>query len=97
MTKELIVKRVVTGGEITTLIIGLMIARGLSYLAWPFTLLFLIGLAIVLVVCFYWVSKKNRHWAWGLFGILAPIGLIPIIILKVRTKDNQPNQTNLAI
>lgn len=43
------------------------------------------GLVMVLVGCYLWTKLKNRSWAFALFGILAPIGYIPLAMLKDKT------------
>ncbi len=51
--------------------------------------LMVIGLVILPYGCFLWVKWKNRHWAFMLWCILAPIGLIGIVLLKAKEKDGK--------
>ncbi|MDD5510794.1 MAG: hypothetical protein PHI12_08290 [Dehalococcoidales bacterium] len=47
-----------------------------------------VGMALVLWGCYIWCKLKNRNIAWGLFGLLAPIGLI--VLCKLRDKTPLP-------
>lgn len=42
----------------------------------------IIALGITLYGCFLWTQWKNRHWAFMFWGLLAPIGLLGISLLK---------------
>jgi len=46
----------------------------------------LCGLALVLWGCYMWTRLKGRHWAFMFWGLLAPIGLLGISLLKDKTK-----------
>lgn len=39
--------------------------------------------------CYNWAKLKNRSGFWALFGIIAPLGFIPLMLL--RTKDVRDN------
>lgn len=56
--------------------IGAMVNPVVSYI------IIIIALGIVLYGCFLWVKWKNRHWAFMLWGISAPISLLGISLLK---------------
>ena len=47
-----------------------------------------IGLILAVVGCVLWAQRKNRHWAFGFCGILAPIGFIVIALLKEKQFNN---------
>lgn len=57
-------------------------AVGFYYLL-PFSLV-LLGLVLTVYGCYLWARLKGRHWAWMFFGLLTPIGLIPLLVLKRR-------------
>lgn len=44
-----------------------------------------IGLLVSLAGCYIWTRLKNRHWAFTFWGILTPIGLLGISLLKDRS------------
>jgi len=54
--------------------------------------LFVITMALVLWGCAMWVQDKGRHWAFTLWGLLAPIGLLGISLLKDKTKPLQKEE-----
>ncbi len=45
------------------------------------------GLILVLIGCYRWTKEKNRHWVFTLWGLLAPIGLLGIALLRDKTWD----------
>jgi hypothetical protein len=45
----------------------------------------LIGTIITVWGCYLWTQLKNRHWAFMFWGILAPIGLLGISLLKDKS------------
>jgi len=52
-----------------------------------------LGMGLILWGCYLWTSLKNRHWLFILWGLLSPIGLIGIALLKdksvnAKTKDD---------
>ncbi len=44
------------------------------------------GTIAILVGCYLWTRIKNRHWVFTLWGLLAPIGLLGISLLKAKNK-----------
>ena len=46
-----------------------------------FTAVFSAGLGLIVWGCYVWARLKGRHWAWMLFGLLAPIGLLALALL----------------
>lgn len=48
----------------------------------------LIGLALTFAGCVLWAKRKNRHWAFGFWGLLAPIGFLGVSLLKDRAKQH---------
>jgi apolipoprotein N-acyltransferase len=61
-----------------------MINSGLGIVPLHFVLS-AIGLGLSLYGCYLWAKLKNRHWAWMFFGILTPIGLLPLALMKDRS------------
>ena len=61
-----------------------------SIAAWSFwyytpllgLIVWIFSLVLILYGCYYWVRWKNRHWAFTLWGLLSPIGLLGISLLK---------------
>jgi len=51
------------------------------------------GLVLVLIGCYRWTKEKDRHWAFMFWGLLAPIGLLGIALLRNKTWDRLA-QTN---
>ena len=78
-----------------SIMVGL-IATGLSYYymrnantnyrALP--LLGFLGICLTLVGCYLWTSMKNRHWLFVLWGLLSPIGLLGIALLKDKSGND---------
>jgi hypothetical protein len=54
--------------------------------------LFALAIAFLLSGCYIWTKLKNRHWAFMLWGLLAPIGLLGISLLKDKTIKTQTDQ-----
>jgi hypothetical protein len=78
-----------------SILVGLIVAY-LSYfyvsVNYGVLILFL-GMGLILWGCYLWTSLKNRHWLFMLWGLLSPIGLLGIALLKdksanARTKDD---------
>ena len=44
-----------------------------------------LGIALTLWGCFLWTQIKNRHWGFTLWGLLSPIGLLGISLLKEKS------------
>ena len=50
----------------------------------------IIGLMMSTFGCVLWAQRKNRHWAFGLWGLLAPVGFLGVALLKekqIKLKD----------
>lgn len=48
-------------------------------------IVFFIGLALAVVGCIFWAKTKGRDWAFGFWGILAPIGFLGVSLLKDKS------------
>jgi len=48
----------------------------------------LLGLSLTFAGCVLWAQRKNRHWAFGFWGLLAPIGFLGISLLKDKREVN---------
>lgn len=70
----------------TMVIVGLIVAYSSILVSSDILslVIFLIGSGFVLWGCYLWVKIKGRHWAWMLFGLLAPIGLLALFLLKSK-------------
>lgn len=55
----------------------------LSWLLWA------AGVGLTLWGCFLWTRLKKRHWAWLFLGLLTPIGLIPLALIKDKSKPEE--------
>ena len=61
-----------------------------------FWFLYILAVAFTMTGCYIWTKLKNRHWAFTFWGLLTPIGLLGISLLKnkssvisdVETGDN---------
>lgn len=47
-------------------------------------LLYLLAFVLTLTGCYIWTRLKDRHWVFLLWGILTPVGLFGISLLKDR-------------
>ena len=45
------------------------------------------GVVLVMIGCYRWTKEKNRHWVFMLWGLIAPIGLLGIALLRDKTWD----------
>lgn len=54
----------------------------LNSLGW---FLYVVAYAFTLTGCFIWTRLKERHWIFTLWGILSPIGLLGISLLKDKS------------
>jgi len=52
-------------------------------------ILSVLGLGLSLYGCYLWAKLKNRHWAWMFLGIITPIGLLPLALMKDRSGDGE--------
>jgi hypothetical protein len=53
----------------------------------------IVGLVLITIGCCFQAYARGRSPAWGLLGILSPLGILIIATLK----DKQPNQSIEAI
>jgi len=67
--------------------IVLAIARAI-----PTILPFIVGLGLILWGCYLWTGLKNRHWAFMLWGLLSPIGLLGIALLADKSSEEVSRQ-----
>jgi len=57
-----------------------------SRIPWDYWLaVWIIGIVLAVVGSVLWAQRKNRHWAFGLWGLLAPIGFLGISLLKDKS------------
>jgi hypothetical protein len=52
--------------------------------------MFIIGLGLVLWGCYLWAKIKGRNWVWMFFGLLAPIGLVVLLVLPSKNIPPAP-------
>ncbi len=77
------------GGWRTALIlIGLVLAAVGNFTG--FWLLAIAAIVLVLIGCYQWTKLKNRHWAFMFWGLLAPIGLLGIALLRDKSWEEIP-------
>jgi hypothetical protein len=63
-----------------------VIVASFSYTLGP--VMAVIGLILAVIGCIFWAKDKGRHWAFGLWGILAPIGFLGVSLLKERDTED---------
>lgn len=51
-----------------------------------------IAIACLLSGAYIWTRMKNRHWAFMLWSLLAPIGLLGISLLKDKSYKDGSNE-----
>ncbi|MCX6000418.1 MAG: hypothetical protein NTU41_12785 [Chloroflexi bacterium] len=79
----------------TVSILGGLVVTYLSYYYiyytntnyWGLTLLGFLGICSILWGCYLWTSMKNRHWLFVLWGLLSPIGLRGIALLRDKSAN----------
>lgn len=59
-----------------------------------FWLLYILAMALTLTGCYVWTRLKNRHPAFALWGLLTPIGLLGIALLKNKTPKSIENEND---
>lgn len=63
--------------------LGFIINLAGNRVSWEYGFLIsFVGIIIAVVGCVLWAQRKNRHWAFGLWGIIAPIGILGVSLLK---------------
>ena len=67
-------------------ILGTLIGYGAIFVAQPWLSLGLlaVGMGLTVYGCYLWAKLKGRGWAWMLFGLLSPIGLLVLAVLKQK-------------
>ena len=45
----------------------------------------LVGIVTTIAGCVLWARRKKRHWAFGIWSLLAPIGFLGISLLKDKS------------
>lgn len=75
------------GQRTTFVLLGLIIGYAGNFIfSWPVNLITaLIGIVLSVYGCYLWTKLKNRHTAFALWGILSPIGLLGISLLKDKS------------
>ncbi len=46
----------------------------------------LAALAMIITGCYFWAKSKAQSSWWALFGLIAPIGFIPLALLKDKNQ-----------
>jgi hypothetical protein len=52
-----------------------------------------VGILFSLFGCYIWLKLKNRHWAFTFWGILTPIGLLGVSLLKDKSIQKTNTQS----
>ena len=67
-------------------VLGTLIGYGSWWVSqpWLYYGLLLLGLGLTVYGCYLWAKLKGRRWTWMFFGLLSPIGLIALAVLKPR-------------
>lgn len=67
-------------------IIGTLIGYGtiLPAKEWQILVMLTVSLGLCVYGSYLWAKLKGRHWAWMLFGLLAPIGFLALALLKSK-------------
>ena len=50
-----------------------------------FWFIFPLAIAFTMTGCYIWTRLKNRSWVFSLWGLLSPIGLLGISLLRDKT------------
>ena len=68
-------------------LIGWIVAYGGNlFLDYPANLItIVIGIGMSIYGCYLWTKLKNRHWVFSLWGIITPVGLLGVSLLKDKT------------
>ena len=75
-------------------VIGLIGAYAANYLGNDTAVIAcaVIAIAFLLSGAYIWTRLKNRHWAFMLWSLLAPIGLLGISLLKDKSNKDDCNE-----
>ena len=72
------------------IVIGLAVSFFNRLLPMPYFIISLVaGMAFTLWGCYLWVKLKDRHIAFMFWGLLSPIGLLGISLLKDKTSGKE--------
>lgn len=63
------------------------IGNRLSSEVWQLATILAVGVAVAVFGGILWAQRKNRHWAFGLWALLAPIGFLGISLLKEKPRN----------
>ena len=80
--------KVINAEVVILLIAGHLAGRGSVMLSDSLVSLYawgLVGVALNLRASYIWVGLKNRRRYWCLLGLLCPIGIIPLAMLKYKS------------
>jgi hypothetical protein len=78
------------------IIIGVILAYTSRFLPLILGLAVLIlGIGFVLFGCYHWTKIKNRYWAYMFWGLLAPIRLLGISLLKDKSTPISEREESL--
>lgn len=70
--------------------LGVLIAWGCQYIdGWLWLGLLIISLILSVYGCWLWRLRKNRHWAFCLWGLVAPVGFLGVSLLKDKSLENK--------
>jgi len=50
---------------------------------------YVFSIIFTMVGCYIWSRLKNRHWGFMFWGLLSPIGLLGISLLKDRSQQKE--------
>jgi len=76
--------KVINADIVILLIAGHLIGRAGVMLSDSLALL-CAGIALNLWAAYIWVGLKNRNRFWCLLGLLCPIGIIPLALLRYKS------------
>lgn len=69
-------------GPISRIILAFI---GDETIALALSIVFSVGLVwLAIWGCYNWTKLKSRSGTWALFGIIAPLGFIPLMLLKPK-------------
>jgi len=56
---------------------------------WYVNLLYVIGVAFTMTGCYIWTKLKKRHWTFMFWGLISPLGLLGLKLLKDKSVNPQ--------
>ena len=57
-------------------------------------IMLVVAMVFILAGCYYWTRLKNRHWAFMLWGLIAPIGLLGLTYMRDKTEREATDETS---